>query len=83
MEHMLPYCSSFLAYYPSTYPNNYSLIGDESPSNIARRGTAVFSMNRSLAIVCNALHVPYLRASSYSAQRRLPNQAAHTMMTTQ
>ena len=37
--------SSFLSYRPSMNTNDYAPLGDESCSNIAGRGTAVFTMN--------------------------------------
>ena len=67
-EHMFLDYSSFLSYCPSTYPNDYALLGDESCSNIAGHGTAVFTMNGCYILVRNALHVPSLWAPLYSTQ---------------
>ena len=58
---MFPDYSSFFSYCPSMDPNNYAIIGDESRSSIAGRGTDVFTMNRRYVPVRNTLHVPSLQ----------------------
>ena len=65
---MFPDYSSFLSYRTSTDPNDYALLGDESRSNIAGRGTSVFIMNWRFVLVCNALNFPSLWAPLYSTQ---------------
>ena len=60
---------SFLSYHPPMEPNNYALLGDEYISNISVRGTAVFTMNGHLILVCNSLHSPSLQAPLHSTQR--------------
>ena len=68
-EQMLPDYFSFLSYRPYMDPNNYALLRDEYRSNIAGRGTAVFTMNGHYVLVRNALHAPSLWVPLYSAQR--------------
>ena len=46
-------------------PNDYALLGDEYLSNIAGRGTVVFTMKGRFVIVRNILHVPYLWSPLY------------------
>ena len=66
---MSPDYTSFLYYCPSTDPNNYTLLGDESLFNIASCGTAIFTMNGRLVLFLNAPHIPSLRAPLYSTKR--------------
>ena len=67
---MFPDYYYFLSNRPSTDPNYYALLGDDSRSNISGRGTAVFTMNGRLVLVHNTLHIPSLWAPLYSTQCR-------------
>ena len=77
MEHMFPDSSSFLSYRPSTEPNDYTLLGDKSQSNIAGCGTAVFSMNICLVLVRNSIHAPPYGHLSTPQSVTVTNQDAH------
>jgi hypothetical protein len=66
-EHMLPDYSAFVSY--KRCHNESVTLGDETQLPILGRGKAIFMINGKTIQVCDALHVPGLRAPLYSLRK--------------
>ena len=61
-----PILHLFFSYHPSLDPSDYSILEDNTNSNIAGQGNAVVELKPQIILLWDVIHVPTLRTPLYS-----------------